>query len=49
MERVSARRKAIGGLIKMQFLLGVVLFVVLIGAMDARLPWPAAKKERGHS
>ena len=28
----------------MQFLLGVVLFVVLIGAMDAQLPWPAAKK-----
>ncbi len=29
----------------MQFILGVFLFVVVIGALDARLPWPASKKE----
>lgn len=32
----------------MQFLSGVVLFMVVIGAMDARLPWPSAKKEKRH-
>jgi hypothetical protein len=30
----------------MQFLLGVVLFVVVIGALDARLPRPVSKKEK---
>jgi hypothetical protein len=24
----------------MQFILGVILFVVVIGALDAGLPWP---------
>jgi hypothetical protein len=24
----------------MSFLLGLILFVAVIGAMDARLPWP---------
>lgn len=28
----------------MQFLLGVFLFVVIVGAVDTRVPWPKAKK-----
>jgi hypothetical protein len=28
----------------MQFVLGVFLFVVVVGAVDARLPWPVNKK-----
>jgi hypothetical protein len=28
----------------MSFFLGLILFVVVIGALDARLPWPRAKK-----
>jgi len=32
----------------MQFLLGVFLFVAVIGWLDTRLPWPVAKKEKGH-
>lgn len=28
----------------MQFLLGVFLFVVVVGLIDARVPWPKAKK-----
>jgi hypothetical protein len=27
----------------MQFVLGVFLFVVVLGVLDARLPWPKAK------
>jgi hypothetical protein len=30
-----------------QFLLGVVLFVVVIGALDARLPWPGRERKEG--
>lgn len=29
----------------MQFILGVFLFVVVIGLLDARLPWPAPRSE----
>jgi hypothetical protein len=28
----------------MGFFVGVVLFVVVAGALDARLPWPKAEK-----
>ena len=28
--------------VKMQFIVGVVLFVVVAGVIDRRLPWPAA-------
>jgi len=27
----------------MQFIAGVVLFVVVVGLVDRRLPWPSAK------
>ena len=27
----------------MSFILGVILFVVVIGRIDARLPWPIAR------
>lgn len=30
----------------MQFILGVVLFVVVVGFIDARIPWPKPR-ERG--
>lgn len=30
----------------MPFLLGVFLFVVVIGALDARLPWPASERNK---
>jgi hypothetical protein len=28
----------------MQFIIGVIFFVVVIGVLDARLPWPRPKK-----
>ena len=28
----------------MQFIAGVVLFVVVVGLVDRRLPWPSAKQ-----
>jgi len=30
----------------MQFILGVFLFVVVAGLVDARIPWPKAKPGR---
>jgi hypothetical protein len=30
----------------MQFILGVIFFVIVVGLVDAGLPWPASK---GHS
>lgn len=30
----------------MQFILGTLFFVVVIGALDARLPWPRSKGRR---
>lgn len=27
----------------MSFILGIVLFVVVVGRLDARLPWPSAR------
>jgi len=30
----------------MSFIVGVILFVVVIGALDARLPWPSPRAER---
>ena len=35
----------------MSFVVGCILFVVVVGRLDARLPWPAsrAKRERGAS
>ena len=29
----------------MQFIIGVFLFVVVVGLADRRLPWPAAKHQ----
>jgi hypothetical protein len=29
-----------------QFLLGVFLFIVVIGWLDSRLPWPAVNEKR---
>lgn len=29
----------------MQFIAGVVLFVVVVGLVDGRLPWPSAKQQ----
>ena len=29
----------------MQFIVGVVLFVVVVGLVDRRLPWPSAKQQ----
>jgi hypothetical protein len=28
----------------MSFIIGVILFVVVLGALDARLPWPRARR-----
>jgi hypothetical protein len=30
-----------------QFILGVVLFVVVVGFIDARIPWPKPQKRGG--
>lgn len=30
----------------MSFVLGLILFVVVVGRLDARLPWPSARAER---
>lgn len=30
----------------MSFIVGVVLFVVVVGVLDARLPWPSPRGER---
>jgi len=35
---IARQAKALGD--SMQFILGIFLFVVVIGVMDARLPWP---------
>ncbi len=29
----------------MQFMVGVILFVVVVGLVDRRLPWPSARKQ----
>lgn len=29
----------------MGFIIGVVLFVVVVGLVDRRLPWPSAKQQ----
>jgi hypothetical protein len=26
--------------VRMSFMVGVILFVIVLGALDARLPWP---------
>jgi len=31
----------------MQFILGVVLFIGVIGVIDARIPWPRCAKKDG--
>jgi hypothetical protein len=31
----------------MSFILGLVLFVGVIGVLDARLPWPSSRKGGG--
>jgi hypothetical protein len=33
----------------MQFILGVFLFIVVVGIVDARLPWPDYHSRYGHS
>jgi hypothetical protein len=30
----------------MQFILGTLFFVLVIGALDARLPWPRSNRRR---
>jgi hypothetical protein len=30
----------------MQFIIGVIFFVVVIGALDARLPWPRSRPKK---
>lgn len=29
----------------MQFMMGIVLFVVVVGLVDRRLPWPSARQQ----
>ena len=29
----------------MSFMIGVILFVVVLGLLDARLPWPSARSK----
>ena len=31
----------------MQFIVGVIFFVVVIGVLDARLPWPRSGPKKG--
>jgi hypothetical protein len=31
----------------MAFIVGVVLFVVVVGMVDSRLPWPSARNREG--
>jgi hypothetical protein len=31
----------------MQFILGVLLFVVVVGLVDARVPWPRPRRDGG--
>jgi len=31
----------------MSFLLGVILFVVVLGVLDARIPWPRPQAKAG--
>jgi len=31
----------------MSFVLGVIVYVVVIGILDARLPWPSSSTEAG--
>jgi hypothetical protein len=31
----------------MSFFLGAILFAALIGVLDARLPWPSPRREKG--
>jgi hypothetical protein len=31
----------------MQFILGVIFFVAVVGALDARLPWPRSRPKKG--
>jgi hypothetical protein len=33
----------------MAFIAGIFLFVVVIGLVDRRLPWPSAKQQEGVS
>lgn len=30
----------------MSFVLGCILFIVVVGRLDARIPWPAARAAR---
>src|SRR5580692_4864007 len=39
------RRRWLGEVIRMQFLLGVLLFVIVIGSLDSRLPWPVVRRD----
>jgi hypothetical protein len=31
--------------VRMSFVIGLVLFVVVVGVLDARLPWPSPRAE----
>jgi hypothetical protein len=35
-----------GGVL-MQFILGVIFFVAVVGVLDARLPWPRSRPKKG--
>jgi hypothetical protein len=30
----------------MQFVIGVIFFVVVVGVLDARLPWPRSRSKK---
>jgi hypothetical protein len=39
-------KRAVSG---MQFVLGVIMFVVVIGVIDAKLPWPKPRSKDGQA
>jgi hypothetical protein len=43
--RLGSVRAAKGGAVS--FIVGLVLFVIVIGYLDARLPWPKPSKRKG--
>lgn len=43
MERAGGRQFFAQRRVKMSFIAGVVLFVVVVGLVDRRLPWPSGK------
>jgi hypothetical protein len=37
------------GVSGMQFILGVIMFVIVIGVIDAKLPWPKPRSKDGQA